>query len=47
MPRFIPPTLCERLTNPARVTDGRFIAEPKLDGQRAQLETCLMGYDDE
>jgi len=32
---FIPP--CERLTNPARLADRAWIAEPKLDGQRAQL----------
>ena len=29
--------LCERLTDPRRLTDRRYIAEPKLDGQRAQL----------
>src|SRR5262245_64728602 len=29
--------LCERLTDPARLADRRCIAEPKLDGQRAQL----------
>jgi len=29
--------LCERLTNPAHLQDRRYIAEPKLDGQRAQL----------
>src|SRR5262245_42888422 len=29
--------LCERLTNPVRLADRRYIAEPKLDGQRAQL----------
>jgi len=34
---FIPPMLCERLTDPRRLTDSRYIAEPKLDGQRAQL----------
>jgi len=33
---FIPPMLCERLTNPAHLQDRRYIAEPKLDGQRAQ-----------
>jgi len=34
---FISPMLCERLTNPARLADRAYIAEPKLDGQRAQL----------
>ena len=34
---FIPPMLCERLTDPARLSDCRYVAEPKLDGQRAQL----------
>ena len=29
--------LCERLTDPHRLADRRYIAEPKLDGQRAQL----------
>jgi DNA ligase-1 len=29
--------LCERLTDPARLSDRRYLAEPKLDGQRAQL----------
>jgi ATP-dependent DNA ligase len=29
--------LCERLTDPRRLADRRYIAEPKLDGQRAQL----------
>jgi ATP-dependent DNA ligase len=29
--------LCERLTTPAHLEDRRYIAEPKLDGQRAQL----------
>jgi len=29
--------LCERLANPRRLADRRYIAEPKLDGQRAQL----------
>ena len=29
--------LCERLTDPRRLADSRYIAEPKLDGQRAQL----------
>jgi bifunctional non-homologous end joining protein LigD len=34
---FIPPMLCDRLTDPARLADRRYVAEPKLDGQRAQL----------
>src|SRR5262245_27808249 len=34
---FIPFMLCERLTDPARLQDRRYIAEAKLDGQRAQL----------
>src|SRR5262245_7185003 len=34
---FIPFMLCESLTDPARLQDRRYIAEPKLDGQRAQL----------
>ena len=29
--------LCERLTDPRRLADRHYIAEPKLDGQRAQL----------
>jgi len=29
--------LCERLSDPVRLQDRRYIAEPKLDGQRAQL----------
>jgi ATP-dependent DNA ligase len=37
VPAFIPPMLCERLADPARLADRRYIAEPKLDGQRAQL----------
>jgi ATP-dependent DNA ligase len=34
---FIPPMLCSRLENPARPADRRYIAEPKLDGQRVQM----------
>jgi len=34
---FIRPMLCERLTHPSRPADPRHVAEPKLDGQRAQL----------
>jgi hypothetical protein len=29
--------LCERLTDPRKLSDRHYIAEPKLDGQRAQL----------
>jgi ATP-dependent DNA ligase len=29
--------LCQRLTNLSRLADRGYIAEPKLDGQRAQL----------
>jgi ATP-dependent DNA ligase len=29
--------LCDRLTDPTRLQDRRYVAEPKLDGQRAQL----------
>jgi ATP-dependent DNA ligase len=34
---FIPPMLATLLSGPARVAGRRLIAEPKLDGQRAQL----------
>jgi bifunctional non-homologous end joining protein LigD len=34
---FIAPMLCSRLENPARLADRRYIAEPKIDGQRAQV----------
>jgi bifunctional non-homologous end joining protein LigD len=34
---FIPPMLATRLEDPHRLADVRCIAEPKLDGQRAQL----------
>jgi hypothetical protein len=27
--------LCDRLSDPGRLTDPRYVAEPKLDGQRA------------
>jgi ATP-dependent DNA ligase len=33
---FIPPMLATCLGDPRRLTDPRYIAEPKLDGQRAQ-----------
>ena len=29
--------LCSRLENPARLAERRYVAEPKLDGQRAQV----------
>ena len=34
---FIPPMLCSRLERLERLTERRYIAEPKLDGQRAQV----------
>ena len=34
---FIPPMLCSRLERPERLTERHYIAEPKLDGQRAQV----------
>ena len=34
---FIPPMLCSRLERLDRLTERRYIAEPKLDGQRAQV----------
>ena len=34
---FIPPMLTTRLTDQALLADPRYIAEPKLDGQRAQV----------
>ena len=34
---FIPPMLATRLRGPRRLADPRYIAEPKLDGPRAQL----------
>ena len=33
----IPPMLATRLEDPRRLADARYSAEPKLDGQRAQL----------
>jgi ATP-dependent DNA ligase len=38
---FIPPMLCSRLQDAACLTDPRYVAEPKLDGQRAQLHVHL------
>jgi bifunctional non-homologous end joining protein LigD len=34
---FIPPMLCEVLRDPTRLDDPRYAAEPKFDGQRAQV----------
>jgi ATP-dependent DNA ligase len=35
--RLIPPMLATHLEDARRLTDPRYIAEPKLDGQRAQV----------
>jgi bifunctional non-homologous end joining protein LigD len=37
---FIPPMLCEVLRDPARLDDRRYLAEPKFDGQRAQIHVA-------
>jgi len=37
---FIPPMLCTRLTDPRRLDDRRYVAEPKFDGQRAQIHVA-------
>ena len=34
---FIPPMLATRLEDPRPLADPKYVAEPKLDGQRAQL----------
>jgi len=34
---FIPPMLATRLEDERRLADPRYGAEPKLDGQRAQI----------
>jgi ATP-dependent DNA ligase len=34
---FIPPMLCTSLRDPNRLNDPNYIAEPKFDGQRAQI----------
>ena len=34
---FIPPMLCTTLRDPSRLGDPRYTAEPKFDGQRAQV----------
>ena len=39
---FIPPMLATRLEDPTRLGDTRYVAEPKLDGQRAQVH--VRGY---
>jgi ATP-dependent DNA ligase len=38
--RFIPPMLCEILRDPSRLDDARYVAEPKFDGQRAQVHVA-------
>jgi ATP-dependent DNA ligase len=37
---FIPPMLCTRLRDPIRLGDPRYVAEPTLDGQRAQIHVA-------
>ena len=39
---FNPPMLATGVENPPRLADARYIAEPKLDGQRAQIH--VRGY---
>jgi len=34
---FISPILCTTLRDPNRLGDARYVAEPKFDGQRAQI----------
>jgi ATP-dependent DNA ligase len=34
---FIPPMLCTSLRDPSRLGDPRYMAEPKFDGQQAQV----------
>ena len=38
---FIRPMLATRLTDLARLADPQYVAEPKLDGQRAQVHVEL------
>lgn len=38
--KFIPPMLSEILRDPARLEDPRYVAEPKFDGQRAQVHVA-------
>jgi ATP-dependent DNA ligase len=35
--KFIPPMLSDILRDPAQLEDPRYVAEPKFDGQRAQV----------
>jgi ATP-dependent DNA ligase len=35
--KFIPPMLSEILRDPVRLEDPRYVAEPRFDGQRAQV----------
>src|SRR5262245_41925043 len=37
---FIPPMLCTTLRDPSRLDDPRYAAEPKFDGQRAQIHVA-------
>jgi ATP-dependent DNA ligase len=37
---FILPMLCTTLRDPSRLGDPRYIAEPKFDGQRAQIHVA-------
>jgi hypothetical protein len=37
MPLFIAPMLCQRLTDLRRLADRGYVAEPKLNGQHAEL----------
>jgi hypothetical protein len=39
-PMFIPPMLCTSLRDPNRLGDPRYMAEPKFDGQRAQVHVA-------
>jgi len=44
---FIPPMLCSRLEWLERLTERRYIAEPKLDGKRAPVQIhggCAVAY---
>jgi hypothetical protein len=38
---FIPPMLCTTLRDPSRLGDSRYVAEPKFDGQRAQVHVAV------
>jgi ATP-dependent DNA ligase len=37
---FIAPMLCTSLRDPNRLSDPRYVAEPKFDGQRAQVHVA-------